>query len=98
MKKMLSLILLCSMLTGCQHNIGNSLVVHKSEVLEIEENRILVKPYDTIEDDKIYYLICEFTVIEGDLAIGDFIEAQLDTKFMMSYPGQVNAFKIKKID
>lgn len=73
------------------------MVVSKAEVLEVLEDRLLVKPYDTIQNEEIYYLITPYTIIDKEIKVGDYIWARIDKKIMMSYPGQVNSFEIRII-
>lgn len=94
MKKIISFLILCSYFVGCSYNQENSLIIKKVKILEILSDRILVLPYDTISNEPVYFLISSATKIETDLHVGDYISALIDTKFMMSYPGQVNAYKI----
>lgn len=99
MKKIIIMLVSCTFFIGCHNEIEkeNIVVVKKAEILDIEDDRILVKPYDTIEDDVFYFLVSAVTEIDDDLKVGDFVYSELDDKFMMSYPGQVNAYKIRKL-
>ena len=98
MKKILCLCLLSLSFTGCPNDYSdNVVIVNKAEVLEVNQDRILVKPYDTIDSDVFYFLISDMTEIDDNIQVGDYISAILDNKFMMSYPGQVNAYRITKI-
>lgn len=96
MKKLFSLIIVCLLFNGCTSS-PERLTVSKAEVLEILEDRILVKPFDTLNDEPIYFLISSFTLLDHNIKVGDYITATIDTKLMMSYPGQVNAFEIRII-
>lgn len=96
LKTMFSLISLCTMFVCCS-NHSQSIIINKAEVLDILEDRLLVLPYDTLTNEPIYFLISSNTNIDNNIKNGDFISALIDTKIMMSYPGQVNAFEVKII-